>query len=349
MTRYLEPSTEPAEGVVAAVYRQMEEDLGLVVEPLSLHRPLPDLLAAAWATFRETVIVQEFLDREVKETIAVAVSRSNRCPYCVDSHSLFLHALGAGATEKALARGGRRRGRVRAGRGPDPGLLVFAAWAAATRTAAAADLEELPYTSEQAPEAIGTALAFHYVNRLVTPLLGESPLPSTSHLLRRLQLRVAGRRLAGRARAFHPRGTALDLLPEVELPGHLDWAAASPRIQAAFAALDAAVDGAVEGWIGAAARDRVLERLEGWRGEEMPPGEDWIDEAVAGLAPSQAAAARLALLAALAPYRVTEREVHAFRAHHPGDPPLVATLAWSAYQAARRIGSWLRTEVRVFG
>lgn len=343
MIRFFEPFTEPPGGLAAEVYRQMAEDLGLVVEPLALHRPVPELLAAAWATFRETVVVQEFLDREVKETIGVAISRRNRCPYCVDSHSIFLHALGEGETEKALVRG-RRRGKLRPGRGPDPALLVFAAWAQATGGAGAGELVELPYTPEQAPEAIGTALCFHYVNRLVTPLLEETPLPSANRLFRRLQLKVAARQMAGPARRFHQRGASLGLLPEADSPGHLAWAASAPRIQAAFAGLDAAVETGAQEVLEASTRQRLDERLAAWNGEEMPPGDAWIHEVTDNLAPPQAAAARLALLTALAPYRVGEGEVQAFRAHHRGDPALLSTLAWGAYHAARRVSAWLRTE-----
>jgi AhpD family alkylhydroperoxidase len=328
---------------MAAVYRQMEADFGLVAEPFVLHHPLPRLLAAVWATFRETVIVQDLLDREAKETIAVALSRANRCPYCADSHSITLHALGRGATERALA--GSRRGR-----GADPALLVFAAWAAVTRTAAAADLAELPYTPEQAPEAIGTALCFHYVNRMVTPLLGATPLPSPSRWLRRPQLKAAARRLHGTARSHHLEGASLTLLaaagsPAGEPPEHLAWAAPSPRIHAAFAALDAAVAAAGEPLLGDEAAARVDRRLAGWRGEEMPPGDGWPAEVTGGLPPPAGAAARLALLAALGPHRIGDAEVAAFRAHHPSDGALIGALAWGSYAAARRVSTWLRSEV----
>lgn len=343
MIRHLEPLTEPPTGQVAEVYRQIDEDFGVVAEPFTLHRPVPELLAAAWITFRETIVVTEFLDREVKETIGVAISRANRCPYCVDSHAAFLHALGEAATERAVS-SGRRRRKLLPGRSPDPALLVFAGWAETTRSASAADLPELPYTPEQAPEAIGAAACFHYINRMVTALLGGTPLPVASRLLRTPQLKLAARRFAAPARAFRQRGRSLALLPDAEPPEHLAWAAASPRIRGAFARLHAAVARAAEPLLEPATRERLGERLEAWRGEDPPPGTGWLDEAAAGLAPAQAAAARLALLAALAPWRVGESEVAAFRAHHPGDPALVSALAWGAYHAARRVSSWLRTE-----
>ncbi|HXO43370.1 MAG TPA: alkylhydroperoxidase, partial [Thermoanaerobaculia bacterium] len=72
-----------------------------------------------------------------------------------------------------------------------------------------------------------------------------------------------------------------------------------------------------------------------------PLGGGWVEEAVAGVPRDGRPAARLALLAALAPHRVGPAEVAAFRAAWPGDRALVAVVAWASFTAARRIGGWL--------
>jgi hypothetical protein len=48
----------------------------------------------------------------------------------------------------------------------------------------------------------------------------------------------------------------------------------------------------------------------------------------------------LALLAAPAPHQIDDAVVAAYRRHEPADRRLLAPLAWSSAQAARRIGTW---------
>lgn len=45
---------------------------------------------------RETLVAGR-VDRAVKEAVAVAVSKTNRCPYCVEAHATMLTAAGEGA------------------------------------------------------------------------------------------------------------------------------------------------------------------------------------------------------------------------------------------------------------
>jgi hypothetical protein len=82
-------------------------------------------------------------------------------------------------------------------------------------------------------------------------------------------------------------------------------------------------------------------RIEAWGGEELPLAGSWLVEATAALAPGEQPAARLALLAALAPYRVDAAEIGRFRATSSDDRSLVAVAAWGSFAAARRIASWL--------
>ena len=46
MIRYLTPVRDRvAHGLVAAVYRQIKRDFGMLAEPYTLHSPVPELLA----------------------------------------------------------------------------------------------------------------------------------------------------------------------------------------------------------------------------------------------------------------------------------------------------------------
>jgi AhpD family alkylhydroperoxidase len=336
--RHLAPIPRPPAasggGLAAAVFAQIEEDFGFVAEPFLVHAPVPELLAAAWSTLRETVLVPGRLRRPEKEAVAMAVSAADRCPYCVDAHGLMLHATGEGAAERAIHAG-------RPERIADRRLAALAGWAAATGDPGAAALDEPPFSAEEAPEAIGTALCFKYINRIATILLGTTPLPTASSWLRRPILRLVGRRLAPRARRPCPAGESLRFLPAAEPPAHLAWAAASPRIAQVFARFDAAVERAAAPVLSLETRTLAGRRLALWRGEAPPFGDAWLRDVAAGLPPAQRAAARLALLAAVAPYRVDDGEVAAFRAHRPDDASLLAALAWGSFHAARRVSEWL--------
>ncbi|MEK8107788.1 hypothetical protein NKG94_27185 [Micromonospora sp. M12] len=60
---------------------------------------------------------------------------------------------------------------------------------------------------------------------------------------------------------------------------------------------------------------------------------------MADLGPADRAAARLALLTAVASYQVDEEVVGEFRRHHPDDGTLVDAAAWAAWSAAALIGA----------
>lgn len=337
MVRYLTPvPRRRATGLVARVYEHMERHFGGVLEPFTLHSPVPELLAGAWCALYETLVAGEGR-REVKEAVATAVSRLNRCPYCVDAHTSMLYAAGAGAAARALRR--EREAELE-----DEELRALAAWAAASRSPGAEILRRPPFPPERRPAMIGTALCFHYINRLATVLLGETPLPVRSPPLKAVVLRFSRLFFGDALRARHEPGASLELLPPARLPADLPWAAPSPTVGGAFARWAAAAESASEEVLPAPAKAALARHLEAWEGEEMPFGTAWLDEALAEagkLAPRHRAALRLALLTALAPYRADEGEVRRFRAHWPEDGQLLAALTWGGYAAARRVGSWL--------
>jgi hypothetical protein len=74
------PTTTPRQDdLVAEVYRQVGRDFGALVEPITVHVPVPTLLAAVWCVIRETLLVGQ-VRRELKEAVATVVSQLNRCP-----------------------------------------------------------------------------------------------------------------------------------------------------------------------------------------------------------------------------------------------------------------------------
>jgi AhpD family alkylhydroperoxidase len=339
--RFVEPvSPRASSGLVRTTYAQVTREFGLLRDlagnsPFLAHSPDPELLAGFWSVLYETVIAEGTLSRADKEAIAASVSSINRCPFCVDVHSLLGGVAGGGGSDrKALARGepmklGDRRRRE------------LVEWARATRDPDNQILRTPPFRAEEAAEAVGTAVAFHYVNRIVDVFQGPDGMSAGPGPLGHLTAPLLGL-LAGRAiRRRHEPGRTRSLLPDANPPPDLAWAGASPHIAGAFARFASAVERAGGSTLPDAVRSHVADSVAGWDGNDPGLGSEWIDTALAGVDSESRALACLPLLTALAPYRVTEAEVKEFRVHRPGDPALVAAVAWSGLTAARRIGSWL--------
>ena len=93
LTRYI--SEEEATGKVKEIYDEIKAARGLAKVPnfwktIALN---PDYLEVTWNNLK-TVIKPGKLDRVTKEIIAVAVSATNNCEYCILSHTDALRQLG---------------------------------------------------------------------------------------------------------------------------------------------------------------------------------------------------------------------------------------------------------------
>lgn len=332
--RYIQPvAPNSTEGIVARVYPQIKKEFGALVEPFTLHSPSPELLAGAWSACRESLLVGS-VRRDVKEAVAATVSRINQCPYCVDAHTIMLNATSARNSADAIIH--QRDDQIR-----DPAVRSIVKWAAATRSPGAKVLLSPPFSPKDAPEIIGTAVFFHYVNRVVSVLLSETPLPSNHPLLKGVLKKMAGWFFSRAIHHSKTSGASLELLPASELPADLTWAKRSPNIAGAFARFAAVVNRAGRDSIPEDVRDCVVEHVQAWDGKDPGLGRHWVEEAMSGLNEKSKDIGRLVLLTALAPYQVDEGMVNAFTTHIIGDDRLLGALAWSSFTAARRIGTWL--------
>ncbi|MDL4820291.1 carboxymuconolactone decarboxylase family protein [Actinomadura opuntiae] len=315
-----------ARGAVAAVYAQVERDFGMLAPPVALHSPAPGPLAASWVMLRETLVAEGAAERTDKEAVAAAVSRANRCPYCVAVHGATLGALSSPAAAAAVADG-------RWAAAGDPARGRIARWAAGEAPAP-------PLEPGALAELTGVALTFHYLNRMVNVFLGDAPLPSqVPRAAHGPMMRLLGRMAGAAARKGPPQGASLPLLPAAPPPPDLAWAADAPPVADALARAAAAIEA---GAVPDAVRDLVRSRLAAWDGR--PPGLDrgWAARAVADLAPAERPAGRLALLTALASAQVGPADIAQFRRERPGDRALIEVTAWAALAAARRMAHAMR-------
>ncbi|MEU4777021.1 carboxymuconolactone decarboxylase family protein [Micromonospora sp. NPDC023633] len=332
--RHVTPvAPDAADGPVARVYRQMVDDFGVFAPPVLLHSPAPDVLRACWLMLRETLLAGGLVGRNAKELVATAVSESNRCPYCVEVH---------GATAAGLL--GDAGGWLAAGAGAggigDPRLRALTEWARHSGADSPARRRPPPFPPEHGPELIGVVVAFHYLNRMVSVFLQDSPLPPTPARVRAGVRRTAARIMGALARADRPPGRSLELLPPAPPEADLVWAVGQPHVAAAFARAGQAIRRRGEAALPEHVRQRILACL-----ADPPPPQPgagrWFDAVVAELSPAERPAARLALLTALAPYRVADADIAACRAGGADDAALVAVTAWASLAAARRIGARL--------
>jgi AhpD family alkylhydroperoxidase len=315
--RHTEPlPPKSATGRVAEVYAQAARDFGIAEPaPFVVLSSAPALVAPAWALMRESLLAGPG-DRTGKEVAAFGVSQANRCRFCVDAHTMLLHATGDHALAERLARGeeptDERHARV-------------LDWARRTRVPGAAR-EPYPFPAEEAPGYLGTVLAFHFINRVVSSLVTERLLPADAQRLRPVRS-LAGRSLSRTVRRTAVPGASLPLL---DGPGRGPaWAAGTP-VGPAYAALGTAASTGA-GLLDADDQDLVRVAVRDWDGSHPPVGSDPFPDR------RERPGARLALLAALAPYRITDADVAAWRRPEHTDHCLVHLVAYGAFAAVDRV------------
>jgi AhpD family alkylhydroperoxidase len=324
-----------AGALTARVYEQTERDFGVLAPPTALHAPAPGPLAASWLMLRESLVADGLVPRPAKEAVAAAVSLSNSCPYCVEVHSAAMYGLAGSADATALS--GDQLADV-----SDPQARRLAQWARTSRQRDSADAER-PFTDDEAPEVIGVMATFQYLNRMVNIFLDDSPLPPNLPAAARPNAgRMLGWYMGNTAGNAHPAGRSLFLLPPAEPAPDLSWAAGNPVLLDAFARAAAAIETAGEEYVPEPVRELVLKVLRDWDGSDPGLGGGWLADALAPLPDAVRPVGRLAMLTALASYRVdrTVVELCRSRPHEPDDEALISITAWASLAAARQIASW---------
>lgn len=303
---------------LVATYDQMSDDIGLVLLPGIAHHI--DIYIATWSLIRESLLAGQ-ATRTDKEIVCAAVSVANRCPYCVAAHTTFLHATGDHAVSDAIWHNQTPT---------DPYHAALVDWAKATATTAI----PAPFPAHHAPEFHGSALAFHVVNRLASVLLADNLLPANMQKSRMVR-RLAGATLSSVARRVAEPGDSLALLHTTDPTGP-DWAAGTP-IATAYAALRHAAS--AQGLLDPDTRHRVESTVDNLLGSTPSLVDTWVDEALTDIPAHDLAGARIALLSAIAPYRVADSHIDHWRQDHHHDADLVRLTAYGAMIATDRIAA----------
>jgi AhpD family alkylhydroperoxidase len=338
--RHIKPIRyDAATGLTAQVYDQLQADF-MPAPLVVLHSPVPEVMAGVWSMLRETLMAGS-VNRSCKEAVAATVSKANECPFCVDAHTVMLRAISDHDVANAILQEDHERIR-------DPQMRALVQWMWANRGSKPDVVLPLPFSQSEAPEIIGTAVTFQYMNRMANIFLGDTLLPvqlpsALTKLTYDFYAATEGKRIVRRLTS----GESLEFLPQAQLPDDLSWAAENSSVASAFAGIASVIEQSGRRVLPESVRLLVDERVQVWNGETMGMSRRWVEDAIAGMDTGHQAAARLALLTAFASYQVDAGVIESFRLQYPEDAQLIAATAWASFTAARRAGKWMAAQLKM--
>lgn len=336
MYRTIRPiNPKAATGLTARVYGQIKDDFAHL-PPLALHSPAPEVFAAMWCMMRETLLAQG-VSRANKEVVGAEISRVNRCPICEDIHSQMAVLASGGQINIGL--GGASIEEIE-----DPLIREVIRWSAASNEPDSPMLRRPPFTDREAPQYIGTAVFFHYLNRMVNVFLSNA---DVSKWIIENPAGGPGLAMGGwlisylTPRPLEP-GKSLMLLDDDGLPSDMTWAENDKILGDAFGRVAKTFETIGKESVPALVRERFLKAVSSWHGK-MPQNEmDTLDEVAEGLDERNRAAMRLVFLTGFASCQIDDSVVADFYEYFPDDRTLVGAAGWASFSVARKIGTWLK-------
>ena len=326
----IEPPSK-ATGKLKQVYAQISRDMALAA-PFTLHSSQPDLVAGVWSAERETLF-HGIVPRGYKEAVAATVAVINECPYCIDAHSVMMQASDEGDAAKIV--------KSQSGTIKDEKLQQLVDWAKASRTPDADIILNPPFSKEEAPEIIGGALAFHYINRMVNIFVEGEMMPDMGFMNGLMRNIMSGTMIKSMIQRKTVPGDSLQFLPEADLPDDFAWAVNNEIIAKTFAGFADILSKLIRDVVLEGTIATVQSVYDSWHGDDKGISRAWLNQAIDSLDEKEVVSAKLMLLAGLASYQVTESDIADFRQYYPEDAQLIAVTAWGAWSAVRRISSWL--------
>lgn len=332
-----------AEGLTKAVYDMIREDF-FKNGSLTSRSKVPELMSAVWTAGRESMLVPDKVDRTTKDAISAVLSQINDCPYCEDMLISLVHAGGEHEAAKDIFSQNDFDD-------SDETLRQRLEWVRAIATPGNNHIPDTPFTEEQLPEVIGTLMGMSDINRFSHVVMDGSPVgePLGMDAVKAWALRLFGSELTATRRVSLIPGRALMLLPAAELPEDMYWAKSNPRVADAVSRYASAVEREGAKVISPNVRNRIINSLKGWHGEQAPLDRRWIDREVDGLEGDDAAVARLAIVLAKASYRVTEKMILDVLGSERDEERFIRILAWSSFTAARRFAQIVSNKVSATG
>eukprot|EP01025_Chloroclados_australasicus_P052285 TRINITY_DN6089_c0_g1_i2.p2 TRINITY_DN6089_c0_g1~~TRINITY_DN6089_c0_g1_i2.p2 ORF type:complete len:370 (+),score=35.84 TRINITY_DN6089_c0_g1_i2:2366-3475(+) len=322
--------------------------------PQALHLFDESLMIGHWSTLREILVVPGRFSRSEKEVLAAFVSKANECRFCVNAHTTFATGYGHkefdNSVQSAIQQGA-------------PELLDNARlreimeWFYHGNNQNTIN-KRVPFSKEDAPELLGTAFLFNYVNRLVDiistrdevmpdlpwiiqylirtfPMLVQFMNWIVATLLPKMTVKAPA---PGLSSNFHT------YTPEM-LPKEFEWCAANEHIAAAFTAFAKAVDSLRDQYIPKNLQDIVAKFVDDeYDGSPAPISRNWVNKYLEGkvqdLSEGEIWAAKYMLLTVAARFQVDEQYENQLRDYYPSVEQRRSMCIWAAFKAAQKVAHW---------
>lgn len=333
------PSLKNATGKLGEFYSFMKSDTGMTMPGFTALTASPDIVTGIWSIWRESDHMQGRVDRSRKEVVALSVAKVLECPFCLDAHGAMVQALANGDIARA----------IKAGRPDDihdADYRGLATWTLATHSPGNHNLTTPPFTPEEAPEIIGTALAFHIINRSFHVFASDNAFPPMGPLKGMMLSMMAPMMRRMVSKGGQP-GASLQFVPQADLPNEFSVLSGNPHIAAAFAGYAAIIDKIEQNVVPAEIRELVLQQLHDWDGKAKGISRKWVEDAVATLSADHQPLARIALLSAIAPYQVDSSLGDAIRAQGHADTTILDVASWAIFSAVRQVNTWLHSSLAI--
>lgn len=323
-----------ATGLSKSVFDQMNQDFTMA-EPFTISYPSEHQLAYRWMLNREAYLVNTNVERVLKDAVAYGVSIANQCSFCAEGHEMMIAASGHHKEAKLIPYSNEQN---------EGKIFKIADWAKQSYEPNNDLVKSPPFSSQEAPEIIGTFFCFNVTNRLVNLFLGESPvpIPKNQKLLRSIMAFVATRFMM---KPFVTRkiesGKSLSLVALPDEEKSYSWTEKVPTISTAFSAVVDHLKKIEQEFIPNIIVERIDHILENWNGQVRPLSRQWLNEQTEGIDSSNQPLFKLALLVMFASYSVTDKDILAFRELHPADQSLVDLCYWAANKVSIRVLDWI--------
>ena len=316
-----------ATGLVKQVYDMIADDF-FINGSLTSHSKVPDLLAGVWTGGRESMLVDDHLDRTTKEAMTAVVSQLNECAYCGDMLISLVHAgKEHGAASDIFE---EQEANI-----ADESLRRKLLWMKAMITGENAERLPLPFPEAGLPEVLASILAISHINRFSHIVMDGSPV-SGSRTMKGLSLRMFGHELKStKVKPVLPDRTA-GLLPQAPLPPDMEWSTDNPRIARAMARWAAAIERESIKVAPPEVRSFVQDNLACWDGSAMPLSRSWVEDETAQLTGHDRDLARFSLIVAKSAPQIDDRVIEKV---HENEEQFIRLLAWASFLGARRVSA----------
>jgi hypothetical protein len=328
-----------AEGKLKEMYAQINRDF-FINGSLTSRSTVENIFAAAWVLGRETILVDDKVDRTTKEALAAILSGVNDCPYCGDMLVSLIHA--GDRSDDAMKILDQEVDQI-----DDPVLRERLVWVKQAITSAD-NVPQSPFSEAELPEVIGSVMAMSDVNRFSHIVMAGSPVqvPNDSSAIKKAALKIFGNELKESHATPLIKGDSLKFLPDAELPKDMAWAKPNKRIAQAVARWCAATENELDGIVSADVKDAIHQNLSSWDGKQMPLGRYWVEDETRGFKGRDRIIARFILLMAKASYQIDEAMHEELLGIAGSKEDFIRILAWGSYVSARYLANRIAASVR---